>query len=88
VSAVAASSLLFGAHLGGSIAAGIAPALFAFFLHLGREIVKDIADVPATGKGRRRTLPIRIGDRRALLVSALPLALLILLSPVPFLIGL
>lgn len=88
VSAVAASSLLFGAHLGGRVAAGIAPALFAFFLHLGREIVKDIADVPGDREGARRTLPIRIGDRRALLVSALPLSLLVLLSPVPFLIGL
>jgi geranylgeranylglycerol-phosphate geranylgeranyltransferase len=87
VSTVAASSLLFGARLGGSVAAGAAPALFAFFLHLGREIVKDIADEAGDREGARRTLPMAIGVRGALLVSALPLALLVLLSPLPFLLG-
>jgi geranylgeranylglycerol-phosphate geranylgeranyltransferase len=87
VSAIASSSLLFGAHLGGSTSAGVAPALFAFFLHLGREIVKDIADIPGDREGARSTLPILIGARRALFVSALPLAILVLLSPLPFLLG-
>jgi geranylgeranylglycerol-phosphate geranylgeranyltransferase len=87
VSAVASSALLFGAHLGGSLEAGIAPALFAFLLHLGREIVKDIADAPGDREGARRTLPIALGDRRALVVSVVPLALLVLLSPVPFFLG-
>ncbi|MFH1680445.1 MAG: UbiA family prenyltransferase [Candidatus Eisenbacteria bacterium] len=87
VSAVASSALLLGAHLGGSLAAGLAPALFAFFLHLGREIVKDIADAPGDLEGSRRTLAVAFGDRKALAFSALPLALLVLLSPVPFFLG-
>jgi geranylgeranylglycerol-phosphate geranylgeranyltransferase len=88
VSAVASSALLLGAHLGGSLAAGIVPALFAFLLHFGREIVKDIADAPGDRKGRRRSLAIVLGDRRALAFSGVPLALLVLLSPLPFLFGL
>ena len=88
VSVVASSCLLLGARLGGSIAAGIAPALFAFFLHLGREIVKDIADMEGDRRGERRTVPLDRGKRKALAVSALPLGLLVLLTPVPFLIGL
>ncbi|MBM3320327.1 MAG: UbiA family prenyltransferase [Candidatus Eisenbacteria bacterium] len=88
VSAVASSALLLGAHLGGSLSAGIVPALFAFFLHFGREIVKDIADAPGDREGRRRSLAIVLGDRRALVFSAVPLALLVLLSPLPFVFGL
>lgn len=86
VSAVAASSLLYGARLGGAIEAGVAPALFAFFLHLAREIVKDVQDMPGD-RGARRTLPLRAGGKRAVLWCAIPLSLLALLSPVPFLIG-
>ncbi|MFH1278537.1 MAG: UbiA family prenyltransferase [Candidatus Eisenbacteria bacterium] len=87
VSAVASSALLYGARLGGAIEAGIAPALFAFFLHLAREIVKDIQDMPGDPRGARRTLPLSVGGKRALLWCAFPLALLVLFSPVPFLIG-
>jgi len=87
VSVIASSSLLYGAWLGGSAVDGIAPALFAFFLHLGREIVKDIHDEAGDRAGDRRTLAIAHGERRALLISVFPLALLALLAPVPYLIG-
>ncbi|MBN1827503.1 MAG: geranylgeranylglycerol-phosphate geranylgeranyltransferase [Candidatus Eisenbacteria bacterium] len=87
VAALGGSALLFGAWLGGDPRAGLYPALFAFFLHLGREIVKDVADREGDGSGRRATLPLRLGDRRAIGVSAAPLAGLVILTPIPFLLG-
>jgi len=87
VSVVASSPLLYGAWLGGSVAAGVIPALFAFLLHLAREIVKDIGDVPGDGRAGRETIPIRIGERNAFLLSAFPLLFLVLFTPIPFLLG-
>lgn len=87
VSAIAASALLFGAYLGGDTAAGLYPALFALFLHMGREILKDIGDIEGDSAGGRRTLPIEMGRAGALRVVALLLAGLALLTPVPFLSG-
>jgi len=87
VAVLGGSALLFGAWLGGDPRAGVYPALFAFFLHLGREIVKDVADREGDAGGARRTLAHRIGDRRAVGASAAPLAALVLLTPVPFLLG-
>jgi len=87
VAVLGGTALLFGAWLGGDPRVGIYPALFAFLLHMGREIVKDVADREGDAGGRRRTLPHRIGDRRAVGASAAPLLALILLTPVPFLLG-
>ncbi len=88
VSGVASSALLFGAAAGGDAAAGAVPALFAFLLHLGREVLKDLADMPGDRAAGRSTFPIRCGARRALLVAGAAVAVLVLLSPVPFFAGL
>jgi geranylgeranylglycerol-phosphate geranylgeranyltransferase len=87
VGVVASSPLLYGAWLGGSVAAGVIPALFAFLLHLAREIVKDIGDAPGDEHAGRRTLPIRMGEKNAFLLSAFPLLFLVLFTPIPFLLG-
>jgi geranylgeranylglycerol-phosphate geranylgeranyltransferase len=63
---------------------GILAAL-AFFTTLGREITKDIEDMH--GDVDRRTLPHRIGARRAGFVAALALLLGVALSLVPFALG-
>jgi geranylgeranylglycerol-phosphate geranylgeranyltransferase len=54
---------------------------------LAREIVKDIEDVPGDRAEGLRTLPIVLGARPALVLAALALALAVLASPVPYLLG-
>src|SRR5436309_69205 len=56
----------------GRPAAGVVPWVLAAWIHLVREIVKDIEDEPGDRAAGRRTLPIRWGARRAgLLAGAL-----------------
>src|SRR5205807_5738223 len=72
VALVAGLPLEFGAFAVGRPAAGVVPWVLAAWLHLVREIVKDIEDEPGDRAAGRRTLPIRWGARRAgLLAGAL-----------------
>ncbi len=63
------------------------PAVFAFLMHLSREIIKDVQDISGDRQSGARTLVIRSGHKKALSVSAFSLLLLITLSPVPYLLG-
>jgi geranylgeranylglycerol-phosphate geranylgeranyltransferase len=60
-------------------------AALAFFTTVGREITKDIEDM--AGDVDRRTLPRRIGVRRAGLAAAAALGLGVVLSLVPLVLG-
>jgi geranylgeranylglycerol-phosphate geranylgeranyltransferase len=87
VSGAAALALVYGAIVGGDAGAGFFPALFAFLLTLGREIVKDAEDV----QGDRRTgvpsLAIVAGREVALRAAATTLLILLILTPLPFVFG-
>lgn len=69
---------------GGPDAAVLAVALLAALATVGREVLKDVEDVEAD-RGARRTLPMRVGARRAALVAAAFLGATVLLSGAPFL---
>ena len=72
IAAVAGLPLWFGAFAVGRPAAGVVLWVLAAWIHLVREIVKDIEDEPGDRAAGRRTLPIRWGARRAgLLAGAL-----------------
>lgn len=62
-------------------------AALAFLATLGREIVKDVQDMEGD-KLSRRTLPMRIGPRRAGLVASASFLAAVALSPVPYLLDL
>jgi len=70
VAVVAGLPPFYGALAVGAPAAGVTPWILAAWLHLAREIVKDIEDMSGDRAMRRRTLPIVIGRRPALLVAA------------------
>jgi len=58
-------------------------AALAFLATLGREIVKDIQDIEGD-RGSRRTLPMRIGSKRAGIVGSGAFLAAVALSPVPY----
>jgi geranylgeranylglycerol-phosphate geranylgeranyltransferase len=62
-------------------------AALAFLATLGREIVKDIQDVEGD-KGSRRTLPMRIGARKAGILASVGFLAAVALSPAPYLLDL
>jgi hypothetical protein len=77
VAAVAGLPLAYGALAVGRPAAGAVPWLVAGWLHLVREVVKDVDDARGDRAIGRRTLPVRIG-RDGTLRVATGLALLFL----------
>jgi geranylgeranylglycerol-phosphate geranylgeranyltransferase len=62
-------------------------AALAFLATLGREIVKDIQDIEGD-KGSRRTLPMRIGARKAGFLASVGFLAAVALSPAPYLLDL
>jgi 4-hydroxybenzoate polyprenyltransferase len=62
VAAVAGFPLMFGALAVHHAAAGVVPWILAAWLHLGREVAKDLVDVPGDRVLDRRTLPIQSGE--------------------------
>lgn len=70
VALVAGLPLAYGALAVGGPVQGVVPWALAAWIHLVREIVKDIEDDTGDRLLGRRTLPIAIGVRRAALVAA------------------
>jgi len=70
VALVAGLPLMYGAIAVGHATAGIVPWTLAAWIHLVREIVKDIDDQAGDRTLGRRTLPLVLGPRRASVVAA------------------
>ena len=70
VALVAGSPPFYGAMAVGLPAAGVIPWVLAAWLHVVREIVKDIEDEAGDRTIGRRTLPLVVGRRPALVVAA------------------
>lgn len=61
VAAVAGLPPFYGALSVGRPGAGVVPWALAAWIHLGRELVKDLEDEAGDRRAERRTLPIRVG---------------------------
>jgi geranylgeranylglycerol-phosphate geranylgeranyltransferase len=70
VAIVAGSAPFYGALAVDRPAAGIVPWILAAWLHFVREIVKDLEDEPGDRAIQRRTLPIAVGRRPAMVAAA------------------
>jgi geranylgeranylglycerol-phosphate geranylgeranyltransferase len=81
VAVVAGFPLMYGALAAGHGGAGIVPWVLAAWLHLGREVSKDLVDVPGDRVLGRRTVPILSGETtgrnvaRAILWAFIPVSL-------------
>ncbi|MBD3180736.1 digeranylgeranylglyceryl phosphate synthase [Candidatus Poribacteria bacterium] len=71
-----------------NIGQSLIPAVFAFLFTVAREIVKDIQDVKGDQHAGMSSLPIKLGRRRAMYISFVFFILVILISPVPYLMNL
>lgn len=75
---------LFGGAAVDGLELAWALAALAFLATLGREIVKDVQDVEGD-RGSRKTLPMRVGSKRAGMIASAAFAGAVLLSPMPYL---
>ncbi|MFD1564121.1 geranylgeranylglycerol-phosphate geranylgeranyltransferase [Haloarchaeobius amylolyticus] len=81
------STFLFGAAAIDSGEIGPAAVLFVLsaIATLTREIIKDVEDIEGDREEGLQTLPIAIGERRALSIAAILLVAAVVASPVPYL---
>lgn len=88
VSFLCGLAFLYGGLASGRWGGSWFPAAFAFFFHLGREIIKDIEDMEADRALGARTFPIVHGVEKSLLIAGGAFLVLIALTPLPVFIGL
>lgn len=86
---LAASAFVFGGLLSGSVTAAVGLLfVMAFLANTGREITKAIEDMPGDRKAGYRTLPLLAGSKLAAGVAILFVVLAVVLSPLPWALGL
>ncbi|AGB32531.1 prenyltransferase [Natrinema pellirubrum DSM 15624] len=81
------STFLFGAAAVGEIAPAVVLFVLAAIATLTREIIKDVEDIEGDREEGLNTLPIAVGERKALVVAAVLLVVSVVASPIPFLRG-
>jgi geranylgeranylglycerol-phosphate geranylgeranyltransferase len=81
-------AFVYGGLAVGRVGKGLVIGLFAFLYHLGREILKDIADMEGDRSQGVITLPIRYGLQKARISITSVLGLLIGLTFIPYFIHL
>jgi geranylgeranylglycerol-phosphate geranylgeranyltransferase len=87
VAVVASLPLVYGAVAVGDWRAGLVPFVLAALLHLARELVKDLGDVPGDLAIERRTVPIAWGMKAGFLAAAGVVALFLPVALVPWVAG-
>lgn len=87
VSLATAFAFIYGGAAVGHIDNALFPAIFAFLMHFGREIIKDMEDVKGDAKDGAQTLPIRYGIRPAQSLTTVLLIALIVITQLPYFIS-
>jgi geranylgeranylglycerol-phosphate geranylgeranyltransferase len=87
VALAAGLAFVYGGLAAGRIGPALIPAGFAFLFHLGREILKDAEDVAGDRAAGARTLATQVGIATALKWAGFVFVLLILATPLPFVMG-
>lgn len=80
--------LLVGGASVGHIEMSVWPALLAFSLNVGREIMKGIDDYEGDKEENARTLAVRWGRQKASWIGVAFLSITIIISPFPYVLGL
>ena len=87
VGALTGLAFIFGGAAVGNIRQAIIPALFAFLINVGREVIKDMEDVEGDSKHGAATLPVVYGLKNAAIIATMFLVFVVVSTIVPFVIG-
>lgn len=80
-------AFVYGGAAVGNIQKAIIPAVFAFLINVGREIVKDMEDVEGDKEHGAITFPVKYGMKKSATLATVFLTAVILSTVVPFLFG-
>ncbi|UCG29462.1 MAG: UbiA family prenyltransferase [candidate division WOR-3 bacterium] len=86
VALISGLSFILGGLVAGN-AASLVPLIFSIFIHMPREILKDVMDMRGDRMIGAITLPIMVGTTQAYNISAIFLSVLCLMLPIPYIIG-
>ncbi|MES3160063.1 MAG: geranylgeranylglycerol-phosphate geranylgeranyltransferase [Halorubrum sp.] len=81
------STFLFGGAAVGSLDTPVVLAALAGVSTFTREVIKDVEDIAGDREEGLRTLPIAIGERRALWLATAALVVAVAVSPLPYFLG-
>jgi len=81
-------AFIYGGAAVGNIQKAVMPAVFAFLINVGREIIKDMEDVEGDSKNGAITYPIKFGMRKASILASVFLIAVIASTVIPYLNGL
>ena len=70
-----------------SFVRALIPGTFAFFFHLGREILKDIEDSSGDRQKGYQTLPVILGSTESLVLSGICFLTVLIISIIPYAVG-
>lgn len=87
VSLTTAMAFIFGGESVLNAKGVLFPAGFAFFFHLGREILKDIEDMKGDNEAGAITFPIKYGKQASVKLILIDFILLVILTLIPYILG-
>jgi len=85
VALLTSMAFIYGGVAVGRVKESMIPALFSFFYHFGREVLKDIEDIEGDTKSGLKTFPVKYGIEPSLKLAGFSFGLLIILTFLPFL---
>ena len=77
-------AFIYGGAAVGNIDRAIVPALFAFLINVGRELIKDMEDVEGDALHHAETFPVKYGMKSALIVATVLLLAVVGSTIIPF----
>lgn len=84
VGALTGLTFIFGGAAVGNVSKAVFPALFAFLINVGRELIKDMEDIDGDAKNNIKTYPIVFGMKNAAILSTVLLLAVIVSTTIPF----
>lgn len=84
VGALTGLTFIYGGAVVGSISRAVMPAVFAFLINVGREIIKDMEDVRGDSQHNAVTFPIKFGMKYSTVLATIFLCAVIGATIVPF----
>jgi len=84
ISILSGLAFIYGAIAANNPFGAVVPAVFALLYHFGREILKDIEDMPGDRSANIVTFPLRFGLKPALLTAVVTYCILISLTLLPY----
>jgi len=87
VALITGLAFVYGGLALGRIRQSLILGVFSFFFNFAREIIKDIEDQTGDRSNGVVTFPIRYGDRPSLFLATVTMAVLVVLTVLPYLFG-